>query len=210
MAPLAILTTAASGFGVAFLHAAIPVHWLPFVLAGRAQGWTWMRTLGVTLLAGGAHVAVTAVLGLLATVLGITLGHYLEEQLPRVVAVVLVLFALYAFRRQSRAGTQHCHGHDRVVARRGDRAVATGLVLMLLVSPCEAFIPVYVAGVPFGWAGFAVLTSVFALATLGAMTLFVVLAWRGLAAPKLVFLQRWEWAIVGFVLLLAAVLLLLY
>jgi len=33
-----VLTTILiTGFGVAFFHAAIPTHWLPFVLAARAQ-----------------------------------------------------------------------------------------------------------------------------------------------------------------------------
>ena len=57
------ITLAASGLAVAFIHAAIPTHWLPFVLASRAQGWTHSRTLGVTALAGTGHVLVTAALG---------------------------------------------------------------------------------------------------------------------------------------------------
>jgi nickel/cobalt exporter len=36
-----VLTTiAATGFSVAFFHAAIPTHWLPFVLVSRARGWS--------------------------------------------------------------------------------------------------------------------------------------------------------------------------
>jgi nickel/cobalt exporter len=41
----AILAIATTGFTVAFFHAAIPTHWLPFVVASRAQGWTRARTL---------------------------------------------------------------------------------------------------------------------------------------------------------------------
>jgi hypothetical protein len=55
---------AATGFAVAFLHAALPTHWLPFVLVGRAQKWSTGRTLGVTLLAGLGHVGLTILLGL--------------------------------------------------------------------------------------------------------------------------------------------------
>ena len=41
----AVLTTiAATGFTVAFFHAAIPTHWLPFVLVSRARGWSRGKT----------------------------------------------------------------------------------------------------------------------------------------------------------------------
>ena len=63
-----VLTTIAfTGFTVAFFHAAIPTHWLPFVAAGRAQRWTHSKTLLITALAGTGHVLATAVLGLILT-----------------------------------------------------------------------------------------------------------------------------------------------
>ena len=52
-----------AGFAAAFLHAALPTHWLPFVLVGRAQRWTLRRTLGAVVAAGLAHIATTAVVG---------------------------------------------------------------------------------------------------------------------------------------------------
>lgn len=201
-----ILTTAISGFGVAFLHALIPVHWLPFVLAGRVQGWSLARTLLVAMAAGAAHVVATAVIGAAAAVLGLTLEHLVEGVLPRVVAAVLVVFALYAFWRQRTP--RHAHTTPAATVRR-DGAVVAGLVLMLLVSPCEAFVPMYVAGVPFGWPGFVLLTVVFAVATLAAMTLFVTLAWRGLATPRLALIEHYEPALFGVVLLMLAALILL-
>ena len=49
----AVLTTiAATGFTVAFFHAAIPTHWLPFVLVSRARGWSRGKTLAVSTFAG--------------------------------------------------------------------------------------------------------------------------------------------------------------
>jgi nickel/cobalt exporter len=51
----AVLTTiAATGFSVAFFHAAIPTHWLPFVLVSRARSWSRRRDLAVATLAGWA------------------------------------------------------------------------------------------------------------------------------------------------------------
>ena len=53
----------AAGFAAAFLHAALPTHWLPFVLVSRAQKWSVARMLGVVAAAGAAPVATTAVVG---------------------------------------------------------------------------------------------------------------------------------------------------
>src|SRR3712207_4686563 len=85
----------ATGFVVAFLHAAIPTHWLPFVLVGRAQGWSGRRILGVAVLAGGGHVASTAVLGLIVTGAGMALDPFLGPWLARAAGVLLVGFGLY-------------------------------------------------------------------------------------------------------------------
>ena len=41
-----ILSVLGAGLVTAFLHAALPTHWLPFVLVGRAQRWTLPRMLG--------------------------------------------------------------------------------------------------------------------------------------------------------------------
>ena len=48
----ALTTIAATGFTVAFFHAAIPTHWLPFVLVARARQWSRTKTLLVTVFAG--------------------------------------------------------------------------------------------------------------------------------------------------------------
>src|SRR5512147_119807 len=61
-----------------------------------------------------------------------------------------------------------------------NRAVILGLVAALTLSPCEGFLPVFVAGVKFGWAGFAALCGVLAVATLGGMLLLTWLTLVGL------------------------------
>ncbi|MEI6862445.1 MAG: hypothetical protein WCL04_09365, partial [Verrucomicrobiota bacterium] len=48
----ALTSIAATGFTVAFFHAAIPTHWLPFVLVARARGWSRAKPLAVTFCAG--------------------------------------------------------------------------------------------------------------------------------------------------------------
>ena len=62
MDPATFITLAASGLVVAFIHAAIPTHWLPFVVVARAQGWSRGRALLMVTLCSGGHVLMTTAL----------------------------------------------------------------------------------------------------------------------------------------------------
>jgi nickel/cobalt exporter len=107
----AILTTIAlTGFGVAFFHAAIPTHWLPFVLTARVQGWNASKTIAVTALAGTGHVLVTATLGLGITLFGAALNETVGAWFPRIAGGALFLFGAYYLVRQMR-GKGHVHFH---------------------------------------------------------------------------------------------------
>ena len=77
------------GFVAAFLHAALPTHWLPFVLVGRAQGWSMGQTLGAATIAGVAHVASTALIGSLLVAAGLALNHWVSGLLPYLSAALL-------------------------------------------------------------------------------------------------------------------------
>jgi nickel/cobalt exporter len=107
----AILTTIAlTGFGVAFFHAAIPTHWLPFVLTSRVQGWNASKTIAVTALAGTGHVLVTAALGLAITLFGAALSGTVGAWFPRIAGGALFLFGVYYLVRQM-IGKGHVHFH---------------------------------------------------------------------------------------------------
>src|SRR5204863_3812408 len=109
----AIFTTIAiTGFTVAFFHAAIPTHWLPFVLTARAQRWNHAKALGITALAGSGHVVFTAVLGLLLTLFGFALHEKIGNWFPRIAGGALVVFGLFYLYRQL---IGKVHGHSRVI-----------------------------------------------------------------------------------------------
>lgn len=233
--PDALLTSVAvTGFSVAFFHAAIPTHWLPFVLVARARGWSRSRALAVTAFAGLGHVLVTSLLGLFIAWLGFELGEHLQEIFPWVVGGLLVAVGLYYFWRQFRGGgvchhhppggshqpTDHCgHEHDHshwddelkdsaLVSRRaGDWAAITGLFVMLTLSPCEGFLPIYLSGVQFGWRGFLLLSAILAVGALAAMLLFTLLALIGFEKLPLQRFEKYEAGLLGFVFATLGVLL---
>jgi len=216
-----VLTTIAiTGFGVAFFHSAIPTHWLPFVLAARAQRWTHAKTLSITALAGTGHVIVTALLGLIIAWFGIALSGRIGVWFPRVAgAALLLLGGFYLYRQLTGKGHAHHHlfcGHDHVhvgelehtpdhgappvSARHGvpsDRLAITSLLTLLTFSPCEAFLPIYASGVRYGWAGFALLTAILSVGTVLGMVIFTWLTLAGVARIKLGLLEKYESGLIG-------------
>jgi len=106
-----ILTTIMiTGFAVAFFHAAIPTHWLPFVLTSRIQKWSRSKTLLITALAGLGHVLFTAALGFLVAWCGITLNEKMGAAFPWIAGGALILFGLHYVIQQAR-GRGHGHTH---------------------------------------------------------------------------------------------------
>lgn len=214
-----LATLAATGFTVAFFHAALPTHWLPFVLVARARGWAEGKTMGVAVLAGLGHVALTSLLGLVVAWLGFALDEHYGELFKGAAGGLLLAVGGYFLVQQLRgAGLRHHHlpgshhhaseacGHEGekshiehelhesplVESKTGDWAAISGLLVMLTLSPCEAFLPVYLSGVEFGWTGFAVLSVILAVGTLTGMTVFTWLTLRGLARFDLKRFERYE------------------
>src|SRR5438046_7739667 len=106
-----VLTTIAfTGFTVAFFHAAIPTHWLPFVAAGRAQRWSHSKTLLITALSGTGHVLTTALLGLILTIFGVVLSSRIGTWFPRIAGALLIGLGLFYVWRQL-SGHAHSHPH---------------------------------------------------------------------------------------------------
>jgi nickel/cobalt exporter len=219
-----LTTVAVTGFTVAFFHAAIPTHWLPFVLVGRARGWKRAKTLGVTLAAGLGHVAVTSLIGLVIAWFGFRIDEQLGRAFPWIAGGLLCAIGLFYFWRQATGrgvmhhhppGSHHHPGEhcgeevDRthwdaelkdtplVSQRAGDGAAIGGLFVMLTLSPCEGFLPVYLSGVQFGWRGFFVLSAILALGALGAMTLFTWLALQGIERLRIHNFERYEAGLLG-------------
>lgn len=211
-------SVAAMGFTVAFFHAAIPTHWLPFVFVARARRWGRAKTLGVVALAGVGHVALTSLLGLAIAWFGFQLEEKVEWFSRLAGGLLLVVAAYYAWRQWRGTGICHHHtpgshhhadescgeekeeshwqeelkGSPIVAPQAGEWAAISGLFVMLTLSPCEGFLPVYLSGVQFGWTGFFVLSGILAVATLAGMTLFTWLALVGFERFRLKSFERHE------------------
>jgi len=235
----AVFTTIAfTGFTVAFFHAAIPTHWLPFVLTARAQRWNHPKALAITALAGSGHVFFTAVLGLLLTLFGFALHERIGNWFPLIAGGALLLFGLFYLYRQM---IGKVHGHSRAIGENpqvhaahhppddhenpkqiisplhmtlpspvSDRIAITSLFALLTFSPCESFVPFYVYGIRYGWIGFALLTAILSVATVGGMIVFTWLTLVGMRRINLRLLEKYELGLMGALLCAVGVLIILF
>jgi len=221
-----VLTTIAiTGFGIAFFHAAIPTHWLPFVLTARAQRWNRSKTLIITAMAATGHACFTATLGLIVAWLGIALSDRIGALFPWIAGGALISFGLFYIIRQL-TGRPHTHTHlgheghshehehrqpeNRMSFSKTDLAAISSLLALLTFSPCEAFVPVYVSGVRYGWHGFALLTIILTVATIAGMVAFTGLALTGIEQVKLRSFEKYEAGVMGALLCAVGVLIILF
>lgn len=109
------ITLTVTGFTVAFLHAAIPTHWLPFVVAARAQRWNPAKTLVVTGVAGSGHVLFTTALGVLVAWGGIALNAKWSRAFPIIAGGALIAVGVIYIVAQLKGSHGHIHlfgGHS--------------------------------------------------------------------------------------------------
>ena len=221
-----VLTTIAiTGFGIAFFHAAIPTHWLPFVLTARAQRWNRSKTLIITAMAATGHACFTATLGLIVAWLGIALSDRIGALFPWIAGGALISFGFFYIIRQltgrphthlhlGHEGHSHDHAHsqpeNRMSFSKSDLAAISSLLALLTFSPCEAFVPVYVSGVRYGWHGFALLTIILTVATIAGMVAFTGLALTGIEQVKLRSFEKYEAGVMGALLCVVGVLIILF
>ena len=198
-----LLSLLGGGFVAAFLHAALPTHWLPFGLVGRAQRWSMTRTLLAVVVAGLAHILTTAVLGGLIVAAGLALDQWIKGVLPHLSAVLLFLFGGFYLTRATLRRPVAASGPALTEAEPAvsDRAAFVGLVAMLAISPGEVLLPIYLSASSEGVAALGLLSLVFAAGTVLGMAVFTGLARAGASILRLERWARYEGAVLGLALI---------
>lgn len=217
MNDFSILPILVTGLFIAILHAILPTHWLPFVMASRAQKWSWSKTQSILLIAGLGHVIMTTVLGSLLFVLGLGVYHQIENYFLSLAAMAIAaygIFLIYQYRSGQRHShcdhADHHHHHTEELQKTSkDGWAILSLLSMLTFSPCESFLPVYLTSARFGWVGFLLLSLVLAIGTLSAMLSFTWLSMKTLERYKMDWLEDHEKLISGISLIILAIVLVL-
>ncbi|HLW35705.1 MAG TPA: hypothetical protein VKS98_08605 [Chthoniobacterales bacterium] len=245
MNDVVFITLLTTGFVVGFLHAVIPTHWLPFVVAARAQHWSRTKTLTITGFAGTGHTLFTTALGVLVVWGGMKINSRIGTAFPYLAGGALIALGIFYLIRQIRGGHGHVHlfgghshhehthehdhphehHHDNVdetieeeereieqdwSRQRSDWAAILGLLALLTFSPCEAFLPVFLTGAKYGWLGFALLSTVLAVATVAGMITFTWLTLLGLQHLRFRILEKYEPLIVSAVFCALGILVIIF
>lgn len=207
-----LLSLLGGGFATAFLHAALPTHWLPFVLVGRAQRWSLGRVMGAVVTAGLAHVAVTAAVGTLIAVAGLALDQWMAGVLPHLSAALLFAFGGFYLVRSVVRGPQLAGGPSLEAPGPAVSHAAAfwALVATMVISPGEVLLPFYLNQAEAGAGALAALTVVFAIGTVLGMALLTLLARAGWSVLRLERWARYEGAILGLALIAIGLLVVLY
>lgn len=203
-----LLSVLGAGLATAFLHAALPTHWLPFVLVGRAQRWSLAQVMSAVVTAGLAHIVTTAVVGSLIVVAGLALDRWIAGLLPWVSAGLLFAFGTFYLVRAVVRRTVLAGGPAMELAEPSvsHRAAFIGLVATLAISPGEVLLPFYLSQATQGFAVLAALTVVFAIGTVAGMAVFTAVARAGYSVLRLERWARYEGAALGLSLILIGVL----
>lgn len=211
-------TAALIGFGHTLCG---PDHYLPFIVIGKARGWSLARTLWITFLCGIGHVAGSVVLGILGAVLGITLGklEFFEAWRGNLAAQALIIFGftycVWGIHRAIRnkphvhahvheGNTVHTHEHTHKHSHahphglKSRKVTPWVLFTIFVLGPCEPLIPLIMyPAAEHSMGGMLLVAGAFALTTIGTMLAVVLVSAWGIRFVKLGPVERFSHALAG-------------
>lgn len=156
------------------LHALIPNHWLPIVAIGRKEKWTEQKTLFITLMAGGAHVLSTVLLGVAMGLAGGALYQNISAISYWAAPVVFIATGAYFLYKNQ----QHAHFHLNQVGSGWN--LPWSLFLAMFFSPCLEIEVLFLAAGQYGAGFWLLVAGSYMLITVLGMSLWIWLVMRGL------------------------------
>jgi hypothetical protein len=197
--PEFLLIGAVAGVGV--LHTLVPDHWVPITLIARQRGWSNAETARAALIAGAGHVISTLAIALVVWIAGVVVARRFGGIVDSLASAALVAFgawialsALCELRAGEAHGHPHAHGpghphhHHPTKPKAGSR---TALLLILGSSPMVEGIPAFFAASRYGAGLIAVMSAVFAVATIATYVLLCVGSAIGLQSVRLGPIERY-------------------
>ncbi len=190
---------------LSIIHAAIPNHWMPFVLLSRTERWTLSETIGITLLAGLAHSASTVILGLLIGGIGYSLAQEYMFVGTIIAPLILIFMGIVYFSLDLR----HSH-HEHIPGKQEMAGRSRWMIILILsgamfFSPCLEIESYFFTAGAHGWAGIWLVAALYPVLSVGTMVLLVLLVRRSLLHWSGAFLERHEKKITGFTLILLGI-----
>ena len=200
---VAALLLAAAAVGI--IHMSAPDHWLTLVLLGRTAGWSRSRLIGVGVFTAIGHVAASVVLGFLIVLVGLAFSRAVSNYITYAIGLAMVVGGLaYGLRELAAAGKED--PEMKAIASLQEQGRAGGAkrfgyfaVLGTALSPDLAILPIFLLALPVGLDFLLAAAVVFAVASIGALLLFLLLGVAGLSRAFARVDPKYNDALVGFI-----------
>jgi nickel/cobalt exporter len=200
--PLPLLLAAAF---VGILHMSAPDHWVTLIILGRVSKWNRSQLMGVGVMTAVGHVVLSILLGFIVVEVGILFSQQLSTYITEATGAIMVIGGLlYGARELMSRKTEDYDREAREKLSKGEGAIGKRFryfaVLGAALSPDLSILPIFLLAVPIG-VGFAFDTAVvFAIASVAALLVFLLLGSAGLARAFEKLPPRYNDALVGFVI----------
>ena len=186
---------------LSLIHAAIPNHWIPVVVIGKAEKWSKKELIGVTAIASFAHTLSTILLGIVIGLIGFKLSDTYHVITDVVAPLVLIFMGLIYFSLSFRH-TQHEHlPAKEKLKNKSKAAIIITLALSMFFSPCLEIEAYYFTAGTHGKMAIWLLSAIYLIVTFAGSILLVTLASKSIEKFKWHFLEHHEKKITGIVLI---------
>jgi len=192
-----LLIGAVAAVGV--LHTLVPDHWVPIALLARQQGWSGSQTARAAATAGFGHTVSTLAIGLLVWLAGAAFALRFGHAVSLASSAALICFGLWTVTARWREGrSTGAEGADEDHARNSKLA----LLLILGSSPMVEGLPAFFAASRFGLQLLAVMSGVFAAATIATYVVLCTTSAKTLARTRFPGIERYGEGLSGVVIVL--------
>jgi len=190
---------------VGILHMSAPDHWATLIILGRVSKWNRTRLMGVGVMTAAGHVALSLLLGFavlyVGTAVSIQASIYVTEAIGGAMVAGGLVYAGKTLRSdpsedyESETREELSKGQGRLGKRFGYFAV-----LGAALSPDLSILPIFLLAAPIGLSFAFETAAVFALASILALLLFLLLGSAGLTKAFEKIRPKYNDALVGFVI----------
>lgn len=226
----ALQILAATAFVLALTHTLIGVdHYLPFVVLGRANRWSYRKLALVTTLCGIGHVLSSVALGMVGIFAGVAVAKIEGAEAWRgdlasyLIIAFGLIYLLWGLRQVHRGkthshahthadGSHHEHGHDHAGGHNhpheeGRPRLFWVLFLVFVFGPCEPLIPLLMyPAAKLNMAGVALVAGIFGAVTIATMLAMTLVLYGGVQRIRFAFLERYMHPIAGVMIMAAGLL----
>lgn len=195
-------------------HALIPNHWFPLAAISKTEKWNRKDTLLITAISGFTHITSTIIIGIIVGFVGYRLSSQIDIITSTIAPAILFFIGIFYVILNVIKSSHHHHHHidldqseENGKTKKSKFTIILSLITMMFFSPCIEIEAYYFTAGSFGWAGIITLSFIYLVITVSFMIFLVDFGRRSLdrLSKRLNFLDKYERAITGIVLILLAI-----